>query len=606
MPKFLGSVKLTIVLLILLVATSIIGTLIPQTWTEQQYRERYGNVRYQIMKSLQLLDVYHSYWFSALLAVLCINMVVCSIQGFGPLVKSLTRSSSTAGRVTIPDLPFYEKIKLSGGSTETDRVIQKIKDTFSRGLYKVKYTDAENGVYYFERGKLGRLGPLVTHASIIIILVGGIIVARFGFKGYENIPEGSTIYVPRSPISSVGIEAISSVGIEAIVDLNHGSISENLRRELKDNKIPLSDDATVSVEAANFKWNITDGDKVYIVNRHENELDIYSYADLQLIVDLNHGSISENLRQKLKNSSISLSDDATVLAEAANFKWNIVDGDKVYIVKRHENELEIYSYAGFQLRVDDFDIEFYPNNSPKEFTSKLTVIEDGAEKLKKTIEVNSPLKYKGVKFYQSGYGPMNAATETRTEVVGKFKVDIEEEFHVPDSQLKIKVANLVPDFVRDGEGHVSSRSDKPNNPAAFLELYEGDEPEPIYRVWSFLKFPDFHGTGESDYALKFLSMDSDTSGMGHTLEVELSRKVSGKSDERYYTGLQIRSHPGLPIIWAGCLMMVAGMFLSFYMSFKRVWVRVSDDSVEMGGRSYKNRSGFEKEFERLKGILEHF
>ena len=530
MLKFLGSVKLTIVLLILLVAASILGTLVPQTWTEEQYRAKYGDSGYSALKNLQLTDVYHSYWFSALLAALCINLCVCSIQGFGPLIRSLSRSSSTAGRVKLPDLPFHEKIRLGAEGAGSDEVIQKVKDTLSRGLYRVKYTDAESGVCYFERGKLGRLGPLITHASIIIILLGGIFVSRFGFKGYENIPEGATINVPRSSISSIGMAARG--------DLNSGSISEDLRQELRDSKIPLSDDATVSVKEADFRWIIA-------------------------------------------------------------------DGDKVYIVKRQEKGLGIFSYAGFQLRVDDFNVEFYPDRSPKEYTSVLTVIENGVEKLTRTIEVNSPLKYKGVKFYQSGYGPINTGgighmievelskkvpgeseTEARTEVVGRFNIHIGDVFQVPDSQLRIKVATVVPDFVRDGDGNIRTRSDKPNNPAALLELYEGDEPEPKHRTWSFLKFPDFHGGGGADYALKFVSMGQDA----HT-------------EPKYYTGLQIAYHPGLPIIWVGCLIMVAGMFLSFYLSFKRLWVRVSDGSVEIGGRSYKNRSSFEKEFERLKAAL---
>ncbi|MFC1713886.1 cytochrome c biogenesis protein ResB [Candidatus Poribacteria bacterium] len=458
MFKALGSVKLTVVLLIILAIASIIGTLIPQTWTEQQYVERYGIERYKFMENLQLLDVYHSYWYSALLAVLCVNLVVCSIQGFGPLVKSLTRSSSTAGRVTISDLPFYEKIKLSGGSTESDRVIQKIKDTFSRGLYKVKYTDAENGVYYFERGKLGRLGPLITHASIIIILIGGIVVATFGFKDYRNIPVGDIVHIPNTD---------------------------------------------------------------------------------------------------------------------------------------------------FHIRADDFKVEFYPDRSPKEFTSVLTVIEDGAEKLTKTIEVNSPLKYKGIKFYQSSYGQLNAGgmghivqvelskkvpgeseTEFKIEAIGKYEIHIGDAFQVPDSELKIEIANMVPDFVRDGEGNVSTRSDTPNNPAAFLKLYEGDEQ--IDEVWSFLKFPDFHGAGKSDYILKFVSMGQD----------------AHSEPARYYTGLQIGYHPGLPVIWVGCVTMVLGMFLAFYMSFKRVWIRVSGGNVEIGGRSYKDRARFDKELKRLKAALD--
>ena len=468
MFRKLGSIKFTIALLTLIIIASIVGTLIPQTWTEQQYKAKYGEFRYWALSNLQLLDIFHSHWFSALLAALCLNLIVCSWQSFGPLVRSLRRSVSTAGRVELSNLPFYEKIRLSAGAKDagSDEVIQKIKKTLSRSFYKVKYTDAEKGVYYFERGKLGRLGPLITHASVIIILIGGIAVAVFGFKDYRNIPVGDTVDIPN---------------------------------------------------------------------------------------------------------------------------------------------------ADFQLRADDFKVEFYPDRTPKEFTSVLTVIDDGVEKFTKTIEVNSPLKYKGIKFYQSSYGQMDGgemghvievelskkapgesetpdksetSEEPRMEVVGRFKIDMHEPFQVPDSQLKIKVVSLVPDFVRDEEGNIGSRSDHPNNPAALLELYEGDEPEPTYKVWSFLNFQDFHGAGESDYSLKFVAMGSESG-----------------SQPRYYTGLQIGYHPGLPIIWAGCLIMVAGMFLAFYSSFKRLWVRVSDGDVEIGGRSYKNRTGFEKEFNRLKAIL---
>ena len=58
MLKVLGSVKLTIVLLIILAAASIVGTLIPQTWTDQQYLEKYGDSRYSVLKGLQITDIF--------------------------------------------------------------------------------------------------------------------------------------------------------------------------------------------------------------------------------------------------------------------------------------------------------------------------------------------------------------------------------------------------------------------------------------------------------------------------------------------------------------------------------------------------------------------
>jgi cytochrome c biogenesis protein len=454
MLKKIGSVKFAIVLLILIVIASVVGTLIPQNWTDAQYRAKYGDARYRLLRNLQLTDVYHSYWYMALLALFCLNLSVCSLQSFGPLVKSLRRSSSTVGRVELSDLPFHSRISLNPNSKSVgpEGIIQEVKDALARRLYRLKHSDADNGIYYFERGKIGRFGPLMTHASIVIILIGGILVGLLGFKEYRNIPVGKAVAIP---------------------------------------------------------------------------------------------------------------------------------------------------HTDFQVRADDFKVELYEDGrTPKEYTSVLTVIEGGVPVHTQTIEVNHPMKYKGVKFYQSSYGQMNADSSIDTievelsknmpsksehEVIGSFKLAVGDIFEVPDSQLRIKAARVVPDFIMDGSGRVGSRSNEPRNPAALLELYEGDELKD--ELWTFVKYPDFHDTGKSGYLLKFLSIDT------------------GDTDIRYYTGLQVSHDPGLSIIWAGCLLIVVGMFLSFHLPFKRIWVRVSAKEVEIGGRSYKNRSDLEKEFDQLKSLL---
>ncbi len=437
--KHLSSVRLTIVLLIVIVVASIVGTIIPQTWTQEQYKDRYGDTLSSVLIRLQLTDVYHSYWYMALLLAFCVNLCVCSIRSFGPLVKSLSQSASTAGRVEIADLPFHKEICFSG---DIEDVESKVKKILTRRLYRLKYSNADSGVYYFERGKISRLGPLMTHASIVIILIGGILVGMLGFKEYKTINVGETVDVPHSD---------------------------------------------------------------------------------------------------------------------------------------------------FQVRADDFKVEFYPNSrAPKEYTSKLTIIENNIPRLTDTIEVNHPMRYKGVKFYQMGYGQIVMDTieielsKGDGEVLGTFWINKGEIFEVPDSQLKIGMAVLIPDFVMDSAGNVGTRSMEPKNPAAFLELYEGDELED--HSWIFLRFPEFPGFGESDYSLKFLSITT-----------------------KDYTQLQISSDPGLPVVWFGSLLMVAGLFLSFYVSHKRLWIKFSRDNdkyvATIGGRSYKNRAGFEREFDRLNVFL---
>ena len=48
-----------------------------------------------------------------------------------------------------------------------------------------------------------------------------------------------------------------------------------------------------------------------------------------------------------------------------------------------------------------------PEKHVKEYTSHLTILENGKEVLKETVQVNHPLHYKGLAFYQSNYGTIH-------------------------------------------------------------------------------------------------------------------------------------------------------------------------------------------------------
>ncbi|MDQ6953853.1 MAG: cytochrome c biogenesis protein ResB [Mariprofundaceae bacterium] len=63
-----------------------------------------------------------------------------------------------------------------------------------------------------------------------------------------------------------------------------------------------------------------------------------------------------------------------------------------------------YMKMPFEVRCNEFSIDFYPNGMPKEFKSNLTIIDNGKEVLTSDIIVNEPLYYKGVRIYQASFG----------------------------------------------------------------------------------------------------------------------------------------------------------------------------------------------------------
>ena len=89
---------------------------------------------------------------------------------------------------------------------------------------------------------------------------------------------------------------------------------------------------------------------------------------------------------------------------------NIVEGESVQVIPARGGLEKVD--LGFAVRCNKFWVETYPNGQPKEYSSDLSVVENGREVLRKTIEVNDPLRYKGIWFYQSSYGPAGAASAT--------------------------------------------------------------------------------------------------------------------------------------------------------------------------------------------------
>ncbi|MFC1536967.1 cytochrome c biogenesis protein ResB [Pseudomonadota bacterium] len=58
----------------------------------------------------------------------------------------------------------------------------------------------------------------------------------------------------------------------------------------------------------------------------------------------------------------------------------------------------------FEVRCNNFEIDFFPTGAPKEFRSNLTIIDQGKEVVTSDIIVNEPLLYKGVRIYQASFG----------------------------------------------------------------------------------------------------------------------------------------------------------------------------------------------------------
>jgi cytochrome c biogenesis protein len=244
---------------------------------------------------------------------------------------------------------------------------------------------------------------------------------------------------------------------------------------------------------------------------------------------------------------------------------------------------------GFSIRCDDFDVSFYGRSDmPKEYSSLLTVIDNGKEVLKKRIEVNDPLRYKGITFYQSSYGIMPDSssflfifrTTSKTGVSETLRVRQGEKFLIPGTNIEATVTDWSPALSFDKDGRAFTYSEMMNNPGAQLEINENGK---TYKKWILERYP-------VTWRLQ----------NGHIVELV---DIWGAQ----YTGLQVRRDPGVWIVYLGCATMSVGLFIAFFMSHRRLWVRVTTEKgntkVMVAASANKNREAFERKIDKMVALL---
>jgi cytochrome c biogenesis protein len=186
------SVKLTIGLLILLAVVSIIGTIIKQNAPSAEYIERYGVDLYNVLNFFNLFDMYRSLWFRIILILLVINLIACSIRRIPPIVRQVFRGPETKALEDsmVRTLPYVEKVRTSAPSGREEEIQSYLK----KWLRSPDRIETESSItLYSEKGRFSRLGFPITHLSILIILIGGLLGSLYGFRGFVNILEGETI-----------------------------------------------------------------------------------------------------------------------------------------------------------------------------------------------------------------------------------------------------------------------------------------------------------------------------------------------------------------------------------------------------------------------------
>ena len=186
-----ADLRLAIILLLVIAVLSIAGTVIEQgeslTFYQQNYPESpalYGFLSWKIILAWGLNHVYSTWWYLSLLVLFGSSLTACTFTRQLPALKA-------ARKWKYYQKPRqFEKLALSA-ELETGS-IKTLIPLLERQNYRVFQQD---NAIYARKGIIGRIGPIIVHAGMLIVLAGGIWGIFTGFFAQEMIASGDTFQI---------------------------------------------------------------------------------------------------------------------------------------------------------------------------------------------------------------------------------------------------------------------------------------------------------------------------------------------------------------------------------------------------------------------------
>jgi len=190
--KLLTKVKVAITIIVFIIIVSIAGTVIQQNLEEAKYSLIYGKILGKVIIATGLDDVYHVWWFTLLLILLILSIVLCSYKRLVSNIKNLFFSDLNT---KIEDFDY--KITVKKPFKKSDDFLR----FFRKKHFMIHSKKAKNRIIFkLQKNVLSVLGSHITHLSIIIILIGSTIGAIWGYRYNLKLVKGHPINIPKTDI----------------------------------------------------------------------------------------------------------------------------------------------------------------------------------------------------------------------------------------------------------------------------------------------------------------------------------------------------------------------------------------------------------------------
>ena len=198
---WISDLRVAIVLLLVIAITSGVGTAIPQREPADLYHRLYdpqpwlGLLNGDGVLALQLDHVYSSGWFLGLLAGLALALLLCSWRRQWPALQAALRWIDYSTPRQLSKLSVAETF-----TTDTPKAsLDQLAGLLQRQGWQIQRHDDRLAA---RKGLLGRVGPLLVHAGMVVLMLGAAWGALGGQRAEQYLAPGRSLELMDSRGSS--------------------------------------------------------------------------------------------------------------------------------------------------------------------------------------------------------------------------------------------------------------------------------------------------------------------------------------------------------------------------------------------------------------------
>lgn len=247
----------------------------------------------------------------------------------------------------------------------------------------------------------------------------------------------------------------------------------------------------------------------------------------------------------------------SIIGSLSGFKaQEIVPKTETFHIQNILNNGSLTLIPKTSARINDFWITYTKQTTVAQFYSDLSILDvDGNEIKHKTIFVNSPAKYNNIDYYQTDWNLIGLRVRDNTSKILQYPL-----INITNDQNKIWLT-WIPNNQQLNEGLTLLI----DNLQGYCSIYN--------KSGLFLGNLEVNETFNSNNPITLIDILSST-------------------------GVQIKTDPGIPLIYSGFIFLMLSSLVS-YISYSQIWIVKDKEIVFIGGNTTRATYDFEIEFLKL-------